>query len=117
MSPEELSTLFEAAREYFEVKNGQPNDAYLVNIRAFFTSILLLAPYDEENGDHNPVSLIWSTSKYKATHQGNLAFHSPIRPAIYAPTITDDDKPAVVQKKNHMEGTRLRLQAVRQGEA
>ena len=47
MSPEELSTLFEAAQEYFEVKNGQPTDAYLVKIRSVITSILLLAPYDE----------------------------------------------------------------------
>ena len=39
------------------------------------------------------------TSKYKATHQGNLDFHSPTRPAIYDPTISDDDKPAVVRKK------------------
>ena len=39
------------------------------------------------------------TSKYKATHQGNLAFHSPTRPAIYDPTITNDEKPAKVRKK------------------
>ena len=42
---------------------------------------------------------MWSTSKYKSTHQGNLTFHSPTIPAIYDPTISDDDKPAVVQKK------------------
>ena len=34
-----------------------------------------------------------------ATHQGNLAFHSPTRPEIYDPIITDDNKPAVVCKK------------------
>ena len=34
-----------------------------------------------------------------ATHQGNLAFHIPTRPAIYDPSITDDDKPSVVRKK------------------
>ena len=45
MSPEELSTFFEAAREDFEVKNGQPTDAYLVKIRAVITSVLLLATY------------------------------------------------------------------------
>ena len=42
---------------------------------------------------------MWSTSKYKLTHQGNLAFHSPTRPAIYDPKILDYDKPAVVRKK------------------
>ena len=63
MSPEIVFTLFEAAREDFEVKNGQPTDAYLVKIRAVITSILLLAPYDEEHGNHNLVGLIWSTSK------------------------------------------------------
>ena len=67
MSLEELSTLFEAARENFEVKNVQPTDAYLVKIRAVITSILLLSPYDEDNGNHNLVGLIWSTSKYMAT--------------------------------------------------
>ena len=99
MCPEELSTLFEVAREDFEVKNGQPTDAHLVKIRAVITSILLLALYDEGNGNQNLVGLIWSTSKYMATHQGNLAFHSPTRPVIYDPSITDDNKPAVVRKK------------------
>ena len=65
----ELSTLFEAAREDFEVENGQPNDAYLVKIRAVITSILLLVPYDEENGNQNLVGLVWLTSKYKETNQ------------------------------------------------
>ena len=58
MSPEELFTLFEATQEDFEVENGQTTDAYLVNIRAFIKSILLLAPYDEENGNHNLVGLV-----------------------------------------------------------
>ena len=34
-----------------------------------------------------------------ATHQGGLAFHRHTRPAIYDPSITDDEKPAVVRKK------------------
>ena len=42
---------------------------------------------------------MWSTSKYKATHQGNLAFHSPTRPAVYNSTISEDEKPSVVRKK------------------
>ena len=45
------------------------------------------------------MGLVWSTNKYMATHQGNLAFHSPKRPAIYKPSIADDDRPAVVRKK------------------
>ena len=65
MSPEELSTLFEAAREEFEVENGQPTDTYLVNIRAVLTSVLLLAPYDEEHGNHKLVGLVCSTINYK----------------------------------------------------
>ena len=99
MSPEELFTLFEAARENFDVENGQPTDAYLVKTRAVITSILLLAPYDEENRNHNLVGLIWSTSTYTATHQGNITLHNPTRPEIYNPSITDDGKPAVVRKK------------------
>ena len=39
------------------------------------------------------------TSKYKATHDRNLAFHIPTRPAVCDPTISDNNKPAVVQKK------------------
>ena len=42
---------------------------------------------------------MWSTSKYKSTHQGNLAFHSPTRPAVYGPKISDEDKPAIFWKK------------------
>ena len=99
MSPEELYTLFEAAQEDFEVKNCHPTDAYLVKIRAVITSILLLAPYNEEHGNHNLVSIVCLTSKYKATHQGNLVFHSPTRPAVYDPTILDDDKPTFFWKK------------------
>ena len=37
-------------------------------------------------------------SKYMATH-GGVAFSSPTRPAIYNPSIADDDKIAVVRKK------------------
>ena len=99
MSPEELSTLFEAAREDSEVENGQPTNAYLVNIRAILTSILLFAPYDEEHGNQNIVGLLWLMSKYKSTHQGNLDFHSPTRLAVYNPMILDENKPAVVRKK------------------
>ena len=96
MLSEELSTLFEAARETFEVENGQPKNAYLVNIRAVITSFLLLAPYDKDKGDHNLVVLIWSTSKYMATHRG-VAFSRPTRPAIYNPSIADADKTDVVR--------------------
>ena len=99
MSPEELSMLFEAARKDFEAKNGQPTDAYLVNIRAVITSILLLTLYDEEHGNQNIFGLVWSTSKYKATYQVNLAFHSHTIPEIYDPTISDDNKPTIVPKK------------------
>ena len=63
MPPEELSTLFEASQEEFEVENGQPTDAYLVKIRSVHTSILLLALYDEEHGNHNLVGVMWSTKK------------------------------------------------------
>ena len=45
------------------------------------------------------MGLVWSTSKYKANHQGNLAFHIPTRSEIYDPTITGGNKPAVVRKK------------------
>ena len=57
---EELSTLFEASGETFEVENGQPTDVYLVKIRAVITSILLFTTYDEEKEDQNLVGLIWS---------------------------------------------------------
>ena len=33
------------------------------------------------------------------THQVNLVFYSPTIPAVYDPTISEDDKPAVVRKK------------------
>ena len=99
MSPEELSTLFEAARENFEVKNGQTTNVYRVKIRSVITSVLILTPYDKENGNKNLMGLIWSTSKYMATHQGGLDFHRPTRPEIYDPIITDDDKHAVIRKK------------------
>ena len=59
---EEISMLFEAAIETFEVDNGRSTDAYLVKTRAVITCILLLAPYDEEKVDHNIVGLIWCTS-------------------------------------------------------
>ena len=87
MSPEELSTLFELARENSEVEKGQPTNAYLVKIRSVITSILLLAPYDEDNENHNLVGLLWSTRKYMETHQGGLASRSPTRPPIYNPGI------------------------------
>ena len=108
MAPEELSMLFEAAREAFEDENGQSTDAYLVKIRAALTSIfLLLALHDEVHGYHNLVGLMWSTRKYKSTHQGNLAFHSPTRPAVYDLTMLDDDKPAVIRKKEIMWKSRV----------
>ena len=90
--------VFEAARKTFEVKNGQPTDAYLVKIRAFVISILLLAPYEKDKGYPNIVGLIWSTFKYMATH-GGVAFSSPTMLAIYNLSIADDKKTAVVRKK------------------
>ena len=42
--------------------------------------------------------LIWSMSKYMATHRG-VAFPSPTMPEIYDPSIADDNKTAVVRKK------------------
>ena len=79
----------------------------MVKIRAVITAIILLAPYDEEHGNHNLFGLVWLASRYKATHQGNLAIHSPTRPAIYDPTITDDQKPDIVRKKEIMWKARV----------
>ena len=98
MSPKELSTLFEAARETFEVEKGQPTDTYLVKIRAVITTILLLSPYNAKKEDHNLVRLVWSTYTYMATH-GVVAFSIPTRPAIYDSSITDDNKTSIVRKK------------------
>ena len=103
---EELSTLFEASGETFEVENGQPTDVYLVKIRAVITSILLFTTYDEEKEDQNLVGLIWSMSKYMATHRG-VAFPSPTRTEIYDPSIADDDKTAVVRKKEIIRRARV----------
>ena len=97
MYSEEISTLFEAAQENFEVKPGQPTTAYLVKIRSAITSILLVQPYDEENGDHILLGLIWSSDKYTPSH-GRL-FPTLTRPDIYDPSITGDKKSAVVFKK------------------
>ena len=77
MSLEELSTLFKAAREDFEVENGQPTDAYLFKTKKFTTFILLLAPYDEENGNQHLVGLVWSTERdvensRTPTHHGQV---------------------------------------------
>ena len=77
MLSEELSTLFEATREDFEVENGQPTDVYLIKVRAVITSILLLTPYNEKHGNHNLIGLVWLTSKYKATTKETWLSISP----------------------------------------
>ena len=98
MFTEELSTIFEAARETFKVENGQLTEAHLVKIRAIITSILLLAPYEKEKGDYNIVGLVWSTSKYMDTQMG-ISFSIHTRPAIYDPSIADDKKMPLSAKR------------------
>ena len=100
MSPEEISKVFEVALENFGVKPRQSTDAYLVKIMAVITSILQVAPNDEEKGGHDLVGLIWSPKKYRVSHVS--LFSTPTRPEIYDPSITDDKKPAVVLKKEVM---------------
>ena len=70
----------------------------MVKIRAVFIYILLRALYEDDKGYHNLVGLIWYTYKYRATH-GGIVFSIPMRPAIYDLSIMDDNKTAVIRKK------------------
>ena len=79
--PDGISTLFAEALDKSGPISGQPTEYHLAELRKLISQILLVIPYDEENGIHNLVSLIQYTTTHAADY--TAAFQRPQNPATY----------------------------------
>ena len=93
MTPEEIVAKFATAIDHFEPITEQPSDTDLTRIWEAVAPLLLQIPYDETEGNHNLIGLIWSKNAYVARY--DEAFPEPKRVGAYYPDI-DDDATAVV---------------------
>ena len=102
---DEISTLFFKSLENFEPISGQPTDSDLVEICKILSQILLVIPYDEENGIHNLVGLIQDTTTYATDY--TTAFLFPKKPADYDASIMYDKKAPIRAKKEAIRKAHL----------
>ena len=103
---DEISTLFFKSLENFEPISAQPTDSDLVEICKILSQILLVIPYDEENGIHNLVGLTQDTIMYATDY--TAAFRCPRNPEIYDMSIKDDEKAPVRSRKRAIYKVRIR---------
>ena len=88
MKPEDIITQFAERTVTFDPISGQPTDSDIVCLVEAIAQILLIVPYDEANGDHSLIGLIYSQAAYTAEYTS--AFPRPNKPGIYDTSIADD---------------------------
>ena len=88
MKPEDVTIQFAERTLTFDHISGQPTDSDIVRLMEALAQILLLIPYNEENGIHSLIGLIYSPSAY--TSKYNADFPHPSKPGIYDSTILDN---------------------------
>ena len=86
-SVEEIRARFDAARENFEIDDGQPSESYISKIVEELGGILFTIRYDSERGQDNLIGIVIPQSEY--TTRYNRVFQRPTRPAVYDDTISD----------------------------
>ena len=95
MKPEDITTQFSERTVTFDPISGQPNDSEIIRLIDSIAQILLLVPYDEANGDHSLIGLIYSKAAYMAeythefpapTSRGSTTFRLQMTPPmVYVP--------------------------------
>ena len=78
---DEVSTRFDAARDSFEIEDGQPTEAYITRLEETIGGILFSIRYDAENAKDNLIGLVLPDADYLLRF--GQAFVRPTRPTIY----------------------------------
>ena len=96
-TPDDVRALFDAARDTFEVEEGQPTESYITRLQETMAGILYTVRYDAEKGEHNLIGIVIDDEEYKDRY--NKSFQRPKRPAAYDDTIKEDDKVTIKVRK------------------
>ena len=70
MTPNEISTNFAEASKRFEPIFGQPSINDLTKLREVLYKLLLIIPFDRQQGTHHLVRPIEADAMYAARHNG-----------------------------------------------
>ena len=95
--PDDISTLFTKALKKFEPITGHTTDSHFAELRKVMSQIILVIPYNEENGVHKLVSIIQDLTTYTSDY--TTAFPRTRKPDIYDALIRDDEKAPVRSQK------------------
>ena len=86
-----------AARETFEVEEGQHTEAYVTSLEETLGGIFFSVRYDTENAVHNLIGLVVDDDEYTDRYGRSLV--CPTRPKAYDEAIKDDDKVTTMVRK------------------
>ena len=78
---DDIRARFDAARDTFEIEEGQPNEAYVTKIEETIGGILFGIRYDAETARHNLIGLVMPEAEYAERFAG--PFVRPARPKAY----------------------------------
>ena len=73
VTPEDIVAKFADAIEQFYPIEGQTSDTELTQIREVLAPLLLQIPYDQTEGTHNLIVLIWSVASYTTRYGAEFA--------------------------------------------
>ena len=96
-TPDNVRALFDAAREIFEVEDGQPTESYITRLQETMGGILFTVRYDTEKAKHNLIGLVIDDPDYVERY--GKSFERPTRPAAYDETIPDGEKVTIKVRK------------------
>ena len=89
-TPEDVRARFDAARETFEVEEGQPTESYITRLQETLNGILFTVRYDADKAEHNLIGIVIDDDDYKDRY--GKPFQRLKRPKAYDETIQEVDK-------------------------
>ena len=87
---------FDAAREVFEVQEGQPTKNYITMIVEVIGGVLYPLRYDTEGGKDNLLGIILPDPKYVAKF--GRSFKRPTHPGVYDKKLKRDEVTVEIRK-------------------
>ena len=98
----ECRTRFDAAREAFEVEEGQPTENYITKVVEAICGFLCTLRYDVEKGRDNLVGIIVDDPTY--VKRFGQSFRRPDRPSVYDDSLTGDKVTVKIRKAEAARG-------------
>jgi len=95
-SVDECRARFDAAREAFEVEEGQPTENYITKVVEAICGVLYTLRYDVEKGRDNLVGIIIDDPTY--VKKFGQTFRRPARPSVYDDSITGEKVTVTIRK-------------------